>query len=137
MSQDNVDRLLAAYDAFAAGELERIPEFFDEQSVYRASGVFPGMQSHYCGHEGISALWHAATDPWEQLEIEAQRTMVCGDCVVAEVRFSGRGAGSGVEVAVGGAHLVRFRDGLIVEFSAFGSAEQAIEVAGLECVAAA
>ena len=40
---------------------------------------------------------------------------------IDEVQFRGRGAGSGVEVTIEAGHLVRFRDGLIVEFAAFAS----------------
>lgn len=126
MSAENVARLLETYDAFVEGELERIPEFFDPAGFYRTSGVFPGMQERYLGHEGIEALWHAANEPWEHLEIETLRTAADGDCVVAEVRFRGRGAGSGVEVTLEAGHLVRFRDRLIIEFSAYASWEQAL-----------
>jgi len=126
MSGDNVTRLLATYDAFVAGELERIPEFFDPAGFYRTSGVFPGMQERYVGHDGIRDFWHAANEPWERFEIEPLRTIATGDCVVAEVQFRGRGAGSGVEVTIDAGHLVRFRAGLIVEFAAFASWEQAL-----------
>ncbi len=126
MSKDNVARLLETYEAFGEGQLERIPEFFHPEGFYRTSGVFPGMQDRYVGHEGIEALWHASNEPWEQFEIEALRTVADGDCVAAEVRFTGQGAGSGVEVTLEAGHLVRFRDGQIVEFSAFASWDEAL-----------
>lgn len=126
MSTENVARLLETYDAFVEGELERIPEFFDPDGFYRTSGVFPGMQERYVGHDGISEFWHAANEPWESFEIEPLRTAAQGDCVAAEVQFRGRGAGSGVEVTIEAGHLVRYRDGLIVEFAAFASWEQAL-----------
>jgi ketosteroid isomerase-like protein len=129
MAADDVTRLLDTYEAFVAGQLERIPEFFDPAGFYRTSGVFPGMKEVYRGHEEIKAFWHAANEPWELFEIEAQRTLDLGECVVAEVRFCGRGRGSGVEVTHEAGHLVKFRDRLIVEFSAFGSWEQALEAA--------
>jgi ketosteroid isomerase-like protein len=126
MSTDNATRMLETYDAFVAGKLERIPEFFAPDGFYRTSGVFPGMQERYVGHDGIAEFWHAANEPWEWFEIEPLRTTTDGDCVVAEVQFRGRGAGSGVEVTIEAGHLVRFRDGLIVEFAAFASWEQAL-----------
>ena len=126
MPIDNRARLLETYQAFVEGQLDRIPEFFDPDGVYRTSGVFPGMQEIYRGHEEIEAFWHAANEPWESFEIEPRRTAAHGDCVVAEVRFTGRGAGSGVEVTIDAGHLVRFRDGLIVEFSAYASWERAL-----------
>ena len=134
MSNENVARLLETYDAFVEGQLERIPEFFDPDGFYRTSGVFPGMQEMYRGHDGIEALWHASNEPWESFEIEALRTATDGDCVAAQVQFKGRGAGSGVEVTQQAGHLVRFRDGLIVEFAAFASWEHAL--AAFDCSAA-
>jgi ketosteroid isomerase-like protein len=126
MAEENIARLLETYDAFVEGQLERIPEFFDPDGFYRTSGVFPGMQERYVGHDGIAEFWHAANEPWEWFEIEPLRTAAEGDCVAAEVQFRGRGAGSGVEVTIEAGHLVRFRDGSIIEFAAFASWEQAL-----------
>ena len=41
----------------------------------------------------------------------------------------GRGLGSGVEVTIDAGHLVRFRDGLIREFSAYASWDEALAAA--------
>ena len=65
-----------------------------------------------------------------------RRTVAAGDCVVAEVRFIGGGLGSGVEVTIDAGHLVRFRDGLICEFSAYASWEEALAAADA-CLASA
>lgn len=137
MAQANSDRLLDVYDAFMNAELDRIPEFFASEGCYRASGVFPGIKSVYRGHAEIRDFWHAANEPWEQFEIEICRTLARDERVVAEVRFRGRGLGSGVEVARDVGHLVNFRDGLIVEFSAYGSWDEALAAAGIEASATA
>ena len=131
MPTGNVARLLETYGAFVEGELDRIPEFFDPEGFYRTSGVFPGMRDAYRGHEGIREFWHAANEPWEYFEIEPLRTATDGDTVVAEVRFTGRGAGSGVEVTTHAGHLVRYRDGMIVELAAYATWEQALAAAEL------
>jgi ketosteroid isomerase-like protein len=132
MSDANVRRVLETYDAFVAGELDRIGDFFHPEGFYRTSGVFPGMQERYVGHEEIAVFWHAANEPWEEFRIEPRQAVANGDCVVAEVRFSGTGLGSGVEVTIDAGHLVRFRDGLIVEFAAYASWEEALAAAQLE-----
>ena len=127
---DNVARLLGAYEAFVDGRLELIPEIFAPDGVYRTSGVFPGMQESYRGHERIAVFWHHSNEPWERFEIEPLRTVVDGDRVIAEVIFRGRGLGSGAEVEVGAGHMVTFRDGLIVEFCAYPSFQDAMAAAG-------
>ena len=94
------------------------------------------MKERYAGHEEIEVFWHAANEPWEYFEIEPHRTAAAGDCVVAEVRFTGRGLGSGVEVTIDAGHLVRFRDGLIREFWAYASWDEALAAAD-PCLASA
>jgi ketosteroid isomerase-like protein len=137
MATDNVARLLETYEAFVEGELERIPEFFHPEGSYRSSGVFPGMKERYVGHEEIEAFWHAANEPWEHFEIEPRRAAAADDCVVAEVCFKGRGLGSGIEVTIDAGHLVRFRDGLICEFRASASWDEALTAADPRLAAAA
>ena len=61
----------------------------------------------------------------------AGETIAQGDLVLARVHFTGRGAGSGIEVDIEAGHLIRFRDRLIVEFSAFATWQMALEEAGL------
>jgi ketosteroid isomerase-like protein len=130
MESRYVIRLRETYDAFEHGQLERIPEFFAPEGYYRTSGVFVGMDDVYKGHARIEELWHASTEAWETLSIEAWRIASHGDCVVAEAHMEGIGAESGLEVSFEAGHLVRFRDGMIVEFLAFPTFEQALEAAG-------
>ena len=121
-------RLFEIYDAFVEGRLERIPEYFDAHGFYRTSGVFPGMRERYVGHDEIREFWHAATEPWESLQIEIGRTMSRGEDVVAQIWLTGRGRQSRVEVkGVEAGHLVRFRGLKIVEFLAFATWDLAVE----------
>ena len=122
-----VERLFETYDAFAHGRLERIPELFDPDGYYRASGVFPGIRERYTGHDEIAEFWHQSTEPWEHLEIETGQVRVSGDRVAAEVWLVGRGLGSGVDVRIEAGHLVRFRELMIVEFHAFANYAMAVE----------
>ena len=126
-SSPELARLLEVYDAFVEGRLECIPEYFAPDGSYRPSGVFPGMRDRYEGHDGIADLWHASTEPWESLQIEIGLTLVRDTDVVSQIWLSGRGRESQVEVrGVEAGHLVRFRDGKIVEFLAFPSWELAL-----------
>jgi hypothetical protein len=115
-------RLFDIYDAFVEGRLECIPAYFEANGCYRTSGVFPGMRDRYVGHEEIAEFWHAASEPWESLQIEIGQTTTRGEDVVAQIWLTGRGRHSGVEVkGVEAGHLVRFRELKIVEFLAFAS----------------
>jgi ketosteroid isomerase-like protein len=129
MPSGNVIRVRETYHAYEHGQLERIPELFAPEGFYRTSGVFVGLADEYRGHARIEEFWHASTEAWERLTIEVGRTAEYGDCVVAEAVFEGIGAESGLEVKFAAGHLVRFRHGLIVEFLAFATWEQALEAA--------
>ncbi len=86
------------------------------------------MRERYVGHDEIREFWHAATEPWESLQIEIGRTMARGEDVVAQIWLTGRGRQSRVEVrGVEAGHLVRFRELKIVEFLAFATWDLAVE----------
>ena len=89
----------------------------------------PGdARDRYVGHEEIAEFWHAATEPWESLQIDIGQTMVQGEDVVAQIWLTGRGRQSRVEVkGVEAGHLVRFRELKIVEFWAFASWDLAVK----------
>ena len=127
MPSSNLDRLRETYHAFEHGQLERIPELFAPDGFYRTSGVFVGMDDEYRGHARIEEFWHASTEAWERLAVEMRRSAEYGDRVAAEVHMEGIGVESGLEFRFEAGHLVRFRDGLIVEFLAFPTWEQALE----------
>ncbi len=123
-----LERLFDIYDAFVQGRLACIPAYFHEDGWYRTSGVFPGMRDRYVGHDEIVEFWHAATEPWESLQIEIGHTTARGEDVVAQIWLSGRGRESQVEVkGVEAGHLVRFRELKIVEFLAFASWDLAVK----------
>ena len=121
-------RLFDIYDAFVEGRLECIPEYFDPRGCYRTSGVFPGMRDRYVGHEEIGEFWHAATEPWEWLQIDVGQATVRGKTVVTQIWLTGLGRHSGVEVkGVEAGHLVRFRELKILEFLAFPTWDLAVK----------
>ena len=127
----NVEILRAAYAALAERRFDRIGRYFDPSATYRSSGVFPGLKAVYAGHEEIEAMLRLSTEPWETLEVEVLRTRAEADLVVAEIRFHGRGAGSGIEVSLEAGHVARFHAGRIVELAAFASWEEAVAASGL------
>ena len=72
---DNRTRLLETYQAFVEGQLDRIPEFFAPDGVYRNERDVPGNAGDLArGTTEIEAFWHAANEPWESFEIEPRRS---------------------------------------------------------------
>jgi ketosteroid isomerase-like protein len=63
---------------------------------------------------------------WERpMVIEAEEMIERKDRILAMIRWSGRGKGSGVAIGSEGAHLWTFRDGLVVRYEVYRDREEA------------
>jgi ketosteroid isomerase-like protein len=68
----------------------------------------------YRGREAVQAYWESLrTDVWRELTMEFEEIDERGDVVVALVRCSGVGRGSGVPVEMPAAWVATVRDGLV------------------------
>ena len=66
-------------------------------------------------------------DAWEHWRPELEQIEAVGDQVVAVVRYSARGRGSGVEVEGTESSLWTFRDGKVVRYEWFHGPEDAFK----------
>jgi ketosteroid isomerase-like protein len=131
MSQENVEKVRDAYDAWNNNDFEAAFAFADPQLEWVMSGAFPGLRPVYRGTDEIREWWDQLREPFEDFWIWPNRLLEQGDQVVAIVRFEGKGAGSGAPVEMLMGHVFTFRDGLAVKFQAFATPEEALEAAGL------
>jgi ketosteroid isomerase-like protein len=89
-----------------------------------------GNAGTYRGREGFVRMidgWHEA---WEDFRIEIEDLVEEGDTVIVGITQHGRGRGSGIEVEMPGAHLMRFRDDRLHFWRLCGSREEALREAG-------
>jgi hypothetical protein len=69
----------------------------------------------------------------EELRLDPQEFVDCGDRVAVRLRYFGRGKGSGVEIETEMYHqITTFRDGTIVRMEYVTSWPEALRVAGVE-----
>jgi ketosteroid isomerase-like protein len=81
------------------------------------------------GREAVFAYWESLrTDVWRELTMEIEQIAEQGDSVVALVRLSGVGRGSGVPVEMPAAWVATVRDGLVESARLGLDREPALEV---------
>ena len=98
MSEENVETARMAFEAWNRRDLQSVLDLFHPDVVWEENvQVFPGMDRIYRGHEGF-LKWDrdAFSEVWESIAVEPLEFIDAGDHVVALLRLSGKGQGSGV-----------------------------------------
>ena len=135
MSQENVELVRAAWEAWERGDMEAVFSFYDPEIVWDQSHT-PTLElsSLYHGHDGIKRFfreWLAAFDR-ESYYAHAEEFIDAGEAVVVRIRQGGRGKESGVEVEMPQYWQVyRLRDGRAVRIEVYDIEAEALEAAGL------
>jgi ketosteroid isomerase-like protein len=132
MSEENVELVRRFYAALSRGDADAlidlaVPEFVVD---FSRRLVEPGVMR---GRDQALTFLSELRDTWEDWPVwEPQELLDGGDKVVALVRTSARGKGSGAEVEASVWNLWTLRDGKLVEVSYFGDDRAAaLEAAGL------
>ncbi len=98
MSQENVEVVKVAYEAFARGGLDRYMEHFTDDVVYRAVEGAPDDPGPIHGKDAVRAWLQDWIDMFDGFWMEPVELIDAGgDTVVAVERFGGRAKLSGVE----------------------------------------
>ena len=133
MSQENVEIVKVAYEAFAREGLDRFIEHFTDDVEYRVlAGALDGDLDPLHGQDAVRAWlqdWIDMFDGfWQQL---VELIDAGGDTVFTAERFGGRARLSGVEADSPNWTVFTIRDGKIASGHEYATREQALEAAGL------
>jgi ketosteroid isomerase-like protein len=130
MSQENVEIVRGAFDAFLRGDMEMLLGFMDPEIVLMQPPEVPdGTTMH--GHAGVMEAIAAWPEQWDDFEIEIGQIIDAGNRVAVRTHQRARGRGSGVAVEDDIWFVAGFRNGKVVEWRMFGAESQALEAAGL------
>jgi len=132
MSQENVELVQSAFDAWERGDTASILDVCDEDIVVIQAAELPGVPPRQYGHEGVLEAFAIWPEQWDDFRIEIVRTFESGDEVVVTTNQSGRGKDSGIEVATQFTFLFTIRDRKITEWRIFMREAEALEAARLE-----
>jgi len=94
------------------------------------SGVFPGLDPVYRGHDGYRKFWRDFSDTWESILISVHELRDCGERVLGLIAFEARGR-DGLTVHRQVANVWTFRNGLIVRGENYVDWTQALKAVGL------
>ena len=131
MSQENVEVVRRAFDAFSEGDIEAVLRLCHENIHITQPQELPGVSRHQHGHGGVLEAFSIWPEQWDDYRIEIRRTAELGDYVVIVTRTSGRGKQSGVEVEMDISFVFILRNEKIVEMQIFMREDQALAAAGL------
>jgi ketosteroid isomerase-like protein len=130
MSQENVEVVRRAYEAFSRGGVPAMLELFDPSVVFTPLPDAPDVQSFH-GHEGLLQGIAQTTEIWDDFSVELREMRDFDDHILASLRWWGRGPGSGIQMETDVYALVTLREGKIVRWQFFPSEQQALEAAGV------
>jgi ketosteroid isomerase-like protein len=129
MSRENVETARRAYEAWNRSDMDAMLGVFHPDFAFMTSGVFPGLDPVYVGHDGFRRFWHDFQDTWEANFISVHELRDCGHCVLALVTFEARGR-DGLEARRDSGGIWTFRDGLAARVDNRGNWKEALEAVG-------
>ena len=129
MSQENVEMVRAAFDAWHQGDMEGMLRLMHPEIVVTQPPEIPDGTTFH-GHAGVRQAIAAWPDQWDDYQLEIVQVVDAGNHVAVQTHQRGRGRGSGVEVEDEVWFVTGFRDGKIGQWRMFRDQRQALEAAG-------
>jgi ketosteroid isomerase-like protein len=126
MRGENVGIVRRAHEALNAGDIDALVALCDEGfRLDMSDRIFnPAV---YEGHDGIRRFYSEVRDVWESYVWEPEELIEAGAAVVALVRSTGRGRGSGVEVDRQTAMVWSVREGQAIALRFFRDRGEALK----------
>ena len=129
MSQENVDVVRAAYEAWNAGDMDAWADFLAPDVISRPPEGWP-EPGPFVGREAFVRWCEQLRETWDADALEPIRDFIdAGDRIV--VRFIWRGAGHGPEANLEATGIFTVRKGKLLAIENSWDHAEALEVAGL------
>lgn len=129
MSQDDIETLRRAIDAFNTGNMQAVAALLDADSEWDWSRSIGPDRAVYRGPEEIVRFWEEFAGGFEEIRIEIEDVIEIGDRLVAAMLSVMRGRG-GIEVEARNTWLITLRDGRLARLEMFQTQAEALEAAG-------
>jgi ketosteroid isomerase-like protein len=132
VSEENVEIVREAFEAFLEGDAERTAQLVDPELEFHGTvgGLQEGQVAH--GQSEIDQTFEAEDlEAWEERRLEPEEFIDAGDDVVVLLHEYRRGRGSGVELETKTALVVAVRGGRVVRIQGYMDRDAALAAAGL------
>jgi len=130
VSERDIERLRAGYDALDRDDISVVREFIHPQAEMHDRPEIPDATT-YVGWDGIVHSLRASRETFDDFHFIPEEFFEQGDKIVVILRMTGVGRASGVPVEERIAHLWTVADGRGVALQAYTSPADALEAAGL------
>jgi ketosteroid isomerase-like protein len=132
MSQENVEVVRRALQAFADGGLDAMAEFYDPDIVWRAAEGAVDDVGEMHGPVAVRRYVQDWIETFDDFSVVAEEVRDVGDDrVLAIQRLSGRAKLSGTEVDLRYAVVITVHDGKVVRGREYLSVDEALEAVEL------
>jgi ketosteroid isomerase-like protein len=126
MSQQNVERIKAGFDAHNRGDLDALVDVYDPDAVFETL-----LLGTHHGNEAIRLIYEENQKTLDGYDVVPVELIDAGDKVVAVAQAVGAGPVSQISVDEQFAFVFTFKGERVVREQAFRNREEALEAAGL------
>jgi ketosteroid isomerase-like protein len=132
VSQENVEIVRAAFDAFERDDVEGVLSLCDPEIEITQAADLLGAPRHHHGHSGMLEAFAVWPEQWDDYRIEIISMNDLGDQVCVKQMARGRGKDTGIPVEMMFTFLFSVRAGKITEWRIFTREDEALKAMGLE-----
>ena len=131
MSQENVEVVRRFYEEFNRSGTPEL-DILDPEIVWYQPDEIGGGKGSYHGHEGVLSAVAEMQATFDHFEAVPEEFIEAGgDRVLVLACHGGVGRGSGARVGAPVAHVLKLRDGKVIEWRAYLDRAEALEAVGL------
>jgi ketosteroid isomerase-like protein len=131
VSQENVEIVRAAFDAFSLDDIEGVLRLCHEDIVITQPPELPDAAPQQRGHSGVLEAFAIWPEQWDDYHIDVLQMADHGDRILVTTRQRGRGKQSGIQVEMDIMFVFTVQNEKIMEMKIFMREDQALEAAGL------
>ena len=133
MSEENVETVRRAWDAWLGGDLDALfASYFDADAVYDLTHFREWPDHTYRGIDGVRQGLTEWLSVWTEWEAGVDEILVAPDDRVVVLTWQrGKGRDSGLPMSMEWAQVISVRDGKITRVEAYDDRDEALEAAGL------
>jgi ketosteroid isomerase-like protein len=131
MSQENVELLHHAFDAFNRRDLDAFLALCNPDLEFISYWMQVEGGGAYRGHDGVRDWWERLLDVYPDFTGEIEEVRDLGDRTIARVRVHAHGIGSDMPMGQTMWHVCEYRHGKVIGWRFVNSEAEAFEAAGL------